>query len=328
MKTLLRLPLFWKILVANAVVLAVVAVALARVEATLHDLHTLLLIGLPGLALIVGVNALLLRLALQPLSQLEQTADRVAAGDTAARVPDSPFADPAMRRLAATFNRMLDQQEEQRRRLRDIASTALGAQEEERRRIARELQDGLAQELTALAVRLRLARGTADPERRDVLMQELGAELSRRVDEVGAMAYALQPPGLDVLGLAAALEVLARQLAERTGIEVRTRLAPLAGALSPAVEIALYRIIQEALGNATRHADAALIQLELERRDGHVRALIADDGSGFDVADALRSRSPGLFGMQERAAYTGGSVQIESRPGAGTRVLVTIPVTD
>jgi len=122
------------------------------------------------------------------------------------------------------------------------------------------------------------------------------------------------------------VEAYARTIAEPAGIEVKVRATPIAGLLSPEAELALYRIIQEALSNAARHSGAAEAEVLIGREDGHVVATIADAGRGFDLAEAERSGAIGLLGMEERAAWVGGSVHVQSEPGGGTRVIVRIPV--
>jgi two-component system, NarL family, sensor histidine kinase UhpB len=329
LRRLLRLRLYYKVLIANGAIVVVVALAFAMLAGVAEAGRIAIFVAASGVLLTIALNALVLWLALSPLAQLEATAARVQAGDLDARAPVSPLADRNLRRLARTFNAMLDADAEHRRRLRAIAVSALGAAEEERRRIARELHDGAAQELAALNVGLRVARGVADPAQRDQMLLALGEELARQMEQLRELAGGLRPPALDMLGLGPALESYARQLGERTGLRVCASVnGGLSDALSDEAQLALYRMVQEALGNVMKHADAAQVDVALWRENGAVIATVQDDGRGFDVAQALAGGSVGLFGLQERAAYIGGRVDIDSVPGRGTLVRIEIPVRE
>ncbi|HEV2130286.1 MAG TPA: ATP-binding protein [Longimicrobiaceae bacterium] len=334
MRALLRIPLFYKILIANAgiVVLGAVVGTAATVEYLRAEpghstLWLIAALALAGVAASVLVNAGILRLALSPLRLLEETAARVQKGDLDARAPLSPISDRELERLTRTFNSMLDNLAVFRRRLRDIAARALEAEEEERKRIARELHDDTAQRLAALLLRIRIARSASDPAARDALLEELRAELGDTLEGVRRFARGLRPPALEELGLVPALEANARRLEDSAGLRVSIEADPLEGLLSPQAELALYRIVQEALSNAARHAKAERAHVRLARTGGGVTATVEDDGQGFSVTEVMarEGRGLGLFGMQERAAYLGGSVEIGSRPGAGTRVRAEIP---
>jgi two-component system, NarL family, sensor histidine kinase UhpB len=328
--TLLRFPLFYKILLANAGILALVVLAVAWVaHADLNGDGGRLLV-LFGAALLVSVatNAVILRLALQPLKRLQFAAEQVQAGHTEARAEPSLLADRELERLTATFNSMLESGESYRRRLRETAQRALAAQEEERKRIARELHDGIAQTLAALRVRLRVARSLEDGAARTQLLERVGAELGESAEEVRRIAQGLRPPALDMLGLAPAIESCARSIGDGTGLGVDTRLDAVEGLLGPEAELVLYRIVQEALSNVARHSGAGTVRVQMQYGSGAVVATVEDDGRGFDVAAEMSSGGLGLFGMQERAGYVGGTVTIDSTPERGTRVRAMIPVVE
>ena len=334
---LLRVPLYYKIVIANALIVVLGTVAgtwvtasyvRASPERSTLDLVGLLVLG--GLVASVLVNALIVRLALSPLQLLEDTAARVRKGDLDARAPRSPLADRELDRLTRTFNAMLDTAARYRQRLRDVAARALHAAEEERKRIARELHDETAQMLAALLIRIRVVRNTGDREALDTLLEEMRREVGESLEGIRRFARGLRPPALDELGLAAAVESHARSLAESVGVAVHVRAEPLDGALSPEAELAVYRIIQEALSNVVRHSGATRAMVKLEREGEAVVATVEDDGKGFDVAEVMAGerRGLGLFGMQERAAYLGGRVEIESRGGRGTRMRAEIPAAE
>ncbi|HEX7049537.1 MAG TPA: sensor histidine kinase [Longimicrobiales bacterium] len=332
---LLRFPLFWKILIANVgIVILGVAVGTAITAGVVRDDPGRSLTELVGLLALAGVllsglvNALILRLALSPIALLERTARAVQTGDFDARAPISPLADRSLERLTRTFNAMLDGLAGYRERLREMAARALRAEEEERKRIARELHDETAQSLAALLIRLRLVRGAGEPERRDALLEEARAELSRTLEGIRRYARGLRPPALDELGLVPAIAAHARSVADATGLSISVDAPRLGGLLSPEAELALYRMTQEALSNVARHAEATEARITLQRVGHDVVVTIEDDGRGFAVDSVLRGRGRGLglFGMRERAAYVGGEVDIESEPGRGTRVRIRIPI--
>lgn len=335
-RALLRVPLFYKILIANAVIVVLgavggTAVTIRFLAVEAGGVSTVGFAGslaLAAVAVTVLVNALILRLALQPVQLLEETAGRVQAGDLECRAPRSPLADREMERLTGTFNGMLDTLESYQDRLREVAARALHAEEEERKRIARELHDDTAQTLAALLVRLRVARGAEAPQDRDRLLDELRSELGGALERIRRFARGLRPPALDELGLVPALESHVRGLEESLGAAIRLDADPVGAILSPQAELALYRIAQEALSNAVRHAGARTIEVRIRGTRSGVELRVRDDGCGFRPEEVLEGngRGLGLFGMQERAAYVGGRVEIRSAPGAGTEVVAEAPL--
>ena len=329
----LRVSLYRKILLANAMVVVAVTIAAVALGARLAEGPNGVLFATAIAALgVIGtivLNAAILALALRPVRLLQETAQRVQQGDLDARCTVSPLADAEMERLVRTFNGMLDNTAIYRRRLREVAARAQSAAEEERKRVARELHDGTAQSLAAIRVRLRLARAMADADLRETQLNEISAEIGEAIEEVRRMAHGLRPPSLDILGLATAIDTYVRSIADAAGIEVELSTAAVAGLLAPDAELALYRVMQEALSNVVRHSGAAGVRIELERTNGSVKLSVEDDGSGFLIAEAIgpQGRGLGLFGMQERMAYVGGTIDIASRPGSGTRVTARVPIT-
>jgi signal transduction histidine kinase len=198
--------------------------------------------------------------------------------------------------------------------------------EEETRRIARELHDEAGQLLAGVYLALDdLARGAAgDTAHR---LAKIRGYLEQIEVHLRRLAHELRPSILDDLGLRPALEFLAEGFAGRTGMKVTVR-----GAcdrrLPPAIENVFYRIVQEALNNAARHARASCITVELRQGAGRLVCSVHDDGIGFDPEAVLErgARGLGLRGMRERLAPFGGTLQIHSAPGKGTEVRVTAPV--
>lgn len=212
---------------------------------------------------------------------------------------------------------------------RRLSRRVIEAQETERRRIAMELHDELGQALTAIKINLQV--GERFQGQTPV---ELSAENVRIVDEalvqMRRLAYALRPSMLDDLGLAAALRSMAQQTAQRSGLTIRCEPDLAVQRLAPEVEIAVFRIAQEALTNIVRHAQARQVQMTLRREGGMLVLSVQDDGCGFALEDvrarAATGGSLGVLGMEERAALIGAELQITSAVGQGSRLCLRYPL--
>lgn len=195
------------------------------------------------------------------------------------------------------------------------------AQEEERRRLARDLHDGTAQQLAML---VRNLKQRASEGRLAVTLHEEASEI---LEEVRRVARDQRPPLLDDLGLVAALEWLVDQARARSTARVELVVVGSVHRLPAEVEVALYRVVQEALRNAERHADPEMIRITL-RFDEDLLLTVEDDGLGFDVplvaGDHVRAGRLGLMGMQERSQLIGGDLEIHSMPGAGTTITIRV----
>lgn len=332
----LRVPLFYKILLANAALVLVGTIVGSMVTAdyvrrnpggVLLDLVGALAIG--GIVATMLVNALILRLALQPLDALERTAARVHRGDLDARVPLSPVADRELDRLTRTFNAMLDAATRNRERLRAVAATALNAAEEERKRIARELHDETAQLLAALLIRIRVVKKANDPAAVSALLDDMREQIGGALEGVRRFARGLRPPALDELGLIPAIESHVRSIRAICEIDLSLESEGDVSGLPLEAELAVYRIIQEALSNVVRHSGALRASVRVVREPDRLLVTVEDDGHGFNVPEVRAAGGGlGLFGMGERAAYLGGRVEVQSAPGTGTRVRAEIPLGD
>ncbi len=214
----------------------------------------------------------------------------------------------------------------ERNRLREWGVSALRAAEEERERIALELHDDMAQRLAALMVRLRLARQAPELEERESLMDEMRGEIQECAEAVRRIARGLRPPALDEVGVVAAIQSHVRSLRDsgELTLEVQVERGPIVPRLNRDTELALYRVVQEALANAMRHSQAAAVVVRIRTGPAGISAMIEDDGLGFDPAQ-VGLRGLGIVGMRERARNAGGELAIDSHPGAGTRVRVAIP---
>lgn len=215
----------------------------------------------------------------------------------------------------------------ERRRLRAFGSGVLQGAEEERQRIARDLHDDTAQSLAALVLRLQMARRSESEETRDRLLAELHEELHRASEGVRRILRGLRPPLLKESGLAAALRSHVRSVAREGDLEIAIRAEDVEALLSRESKLALYRIVQEALTNVTRHASASRVGVELAVEEQEIRLDVVDDGVGFDPGrpDPSGGRGLGIVGIMERAAIIGGVARVESTPEKGTRVSVRIP---
>ncbi len=213
------------------------------------------------------------------------------------------------------------------KRLQSFSEAALRATEEERQRIARELHDDTAQRLATTILRLRLVAEARDPAQRRRVLQEIRDELVATAEGIKRLARGLRPPELEDAGLSAALLAHFRNVEEGTGFRVQAHLEPVDGYLDLTEKLALYRIVQEALSNARRHAGIEEAKVRVFREDGYVVAEVRDDGRGFvSVGLAGDGRGLGLVGMHERAAMIGAGLSVDSHPGEGTVVRVAIPI--
>jgi len=209
---------------------------------------------------------------------------------------------------------------------RTRSGSLLEGQEQERRRLARELHDGIGQMLTGLKLHTEQLGSAAFTEKQRRTYDELRRLLHETIESTRTVAYNLMPSVLSDFGVAAALRRLAEQTARSSGLAVEFS-GPESLRFSDAVETGLYRIAQEALHNAVKHAGASRITLNLEQKPDAVQLTIADDGHGFDPRRKWgKNPGSGLRNMRTRAELLGGTLKISSEPGRGTRVLVKLPL--
>ena len=215
----------------------------------------------------------------------------------------------------------------------DVAQRVLESLEAERERLYRDVHDGPAQVLANAIFEVdyleRIAE-RAPAELRQTLRSELGTlrgQFRTSLDSVRAMIYDLRPPELTELGLADAMRNYASEWETRCGIKVSSKLDTGETAMSPQQELAVYRVLQEALQNVHKHAQAAAVGIVWQRSAGNWVLHVTDDGIGFDLVKAARrAKSVGLLSMRERASLIGGSLQIQSSPGQGSAVTLQLPI--
>jgi two-component system sensor histidine kinase UhpB len=308
-----------------------------------------LLIG-AGFLLTLLVAWVTTRRVVTPTEQLTRAARRIADGDLTS--PIGVAAQDEIGQLAESLEAMrgrlreaLDAIERTNReletrvadrtaRLDRVLRTTISAQEDERYRLARELHDETAQALAALAIGLDRARdalGDTDAttaSRARIL--EARTIAARLLEETRRLILGLRPSVLDDLGLVPALRWLCETNLVDRGVEFAIDADHSGSRLPGHVEVALFRIAQEAITNVARHADAKQVRIEFRVSDGHAHLAVADDGRGFDVPEATGltagGRSVGLVGMQERVRLLNGTIEIDSSAGNGTRVTVVVPL--
>jgi signal transduction histidine kinase len=213
-----------------------------------------------------------------------------------------------------------------RRVARDALRRVVAAQEQERRRLARELHDETGQALTSILLGLRTVEEAGGEEEVRAAVAEVRELVRSTLQDVRRLAVELRPKALDDFGLVAALERLTESFTEQTGIAVGFESLLPAARLTPEIETALYRIVQESLTNIVKHAQAHSVSIVLGRKSDTVSVIVEDDGVGFDP-DRPREGGLGLIGMRERVSLIGGRLTIESRPGAGTTFVAEVPVS-
>ena len=333
----LRVPLFYKLLLANSAIVTVGAVAgtmitVWHVQTYPNDVHYELISLFLGGGLVVSfvVNNWVLKRALAPLDRLQTAVDALRRGSTQVRVDPGSTSDDRFDRLAETFNQMVGRLEDHTQRMQQLPRQILQAQEEERHRLARELHDEAAQALTSLLVHLRLLERAHTPEEAQQRVQELRVLTAQALDEVRRVALDLRPTILDDLGLGPALAWRVDEFNKLDGMHASITVSGLEQRLPREVELVFYRVGQEALSNVARHAQAHAVVVNLQRSNGQVTLAISDDGQGFDPATARGDNGQGfgLLGMAERMGMIDGHLTIDAAPGRGTRVVARAPVKE
>jgi two-component system sensor histidine kinase UhpB len=314
------MPLLWRVILVNGVVLVVAVLALAFSPATVSSTARfaeggILALGATG---VVIANVVLLRRVFAPLAELATVMRRVDPMTPGRRLEGHPsLAEVA--ELEGAFNDMLDRLERERRM---SGRRALDAQERERRRLGRELHDELGQMLTGILLLLQGLAQEAPPSLRPSVEQVQEASRAA-VERTRDIARGLRPQALDEFGLRAALTALAAGLAERSELRVHHEFDADLPPLRPEHELALYRTAQESFTNIVRHADAGAVLLTLKRSPGGVALTVGDDGRGID--DAALHDAGGIGGMRERAMLVGGRLELGRSELGGAEVRFEVP---
>jgi len=313
--------LLWLLFAGTAALMVAAAAVLALTPASVHASITRdELIGLLiALFAMLAVELAFLRLALAPLRRLTALMGSIDLLQPGQRVGELRWSGREIAALAGAFDSMLERIERERR---DSMSRVLSAQETERLRVARELHDEIGQLLTALLLRVEhaAAAGTGSEDWGDT-----AAELRRSIDVVRRIARELRPEALDDLGLREALAAMCSRMTQPGGPAIVCELAGELPDLAPAAELAVYRVAQEAVTNALRHASASRVVLTLTHERGVVTLAVDDDGRGIDAG---AQDGAGVMGMRERALLLGARLDLASAPGGrGARLRLTVPAT-
>jgi signal transduction histidine kinase len=287
--------------------------------------------GLAALALVLSL-ALLgggLRQISRPVSAMAASIPDISAGNTVSRLPLSGIEE--VDQLSSAFARMSSDIAVYRAGLRRYLGAVTQSQEDERRRVARELHDQVIQDLIALSRRLELLQADdVRPENRGELAQQQ-AMIHRTIEETRRIIRDLRPIALEDLGLIAAIEGLVMGGSEELSRwpQVRLNIQGQPCPMPSMMEVAIYRIIQEALSNIRLHSGARRAELGLDFAAKALTIEVSDDGRGFQVPDSVNRLAQlgnfGLLGIQERVWGIGGTLNIASAPGAGTRLTMVIP---
>lgn len=228
--------------------------------------------------------------------------------------------------LRQQYQDLLDRLQRNEREFRRLGRAVWRVQEDERRRLARELHDGVGQNLTAIKHRLASIAATlpAQGQAREALDVAI-ALCTDTLEDTRNLSRLLRPPVLDDLGLEAALRWLARSQGEASGLLIDVDIGPLP-TLDGDLQTLLFRVAQEALNNIAKHAQARNVLVRVAARGGLLQLQVADDGRGCEPEAALRSGGSGLGGMRERLRLYDGQLELHSAPGEGTRLRAIVPL--
>ena len=214
---------------------------------------------------------------------------------------------------------------EREARIAELSGHLLRVQEEERKRISRELHDETGQALMVIRLYLGMLEQVAGTRARGKIRETVGV-VDRTIEGIRRIIGRLSPLVLQELGLVAAIRKEAKDFAKATGVKARVAVSDDVGRLAPESEAAIYRVVQEALHNVAKHAKANSVNIHMERGEEIVHLIVEDDGQGMESTESWNGRSFGLAGMRERVAMLGGTVEVYSTPGNGTRIEVIVPM--
>jgi len=231
--------------------------------------------------------------------------------------------------LALDRARINDALRERETRIAELSAHLLQVQEEERKRISRELHDETGQGLMVIRLYLGMLETATTGRTSRSKIRETLVVVDRTIEGIRRIIAKLSPLVLQELGLTAAIRKEAKDLARNTGVKARVVIPDSVGRLFPEIEAAIYRVVQEALHNVAKHAQAKNVNIQICRDQGVVRVMVEDDGVGFSGrSSSSRGHSFGLAGIKERIGSLGGTVRVQSGKGKGTRLEVTVPAAE
>jgi two-component system sensor histidine kinase UhpB len=338
-RRLLRVPIVWRLLIGNAVLIVAAAIALVVSTSYLAHLSPEAEVLLVALACVLAIvlslllNLVIVRTALRPLHDLRAVVERVQGGrETAPRVHLPDEGDPDIHRVVTAVNAMLDRLESRARDLHTMAERTVRLQEDERDHIARGLHDETLQALSELTLALEQLQMGIPPGEAELSQRAYAAHAlaQRTMEDVHTLIYGLRPALLEDVGLTPALRWYAQTRLQPAGIEVQFDGLDSVVRLAPELETALFRIVEEAVENIVQHAVARQVKLGLYREHDAILLQIEDDGRGFDAmrlyAEDGHERRQGLAAIQGRLDLAGGTLRIDSAPGEGTRLQARVPL--
>jgi signal transduction histidine kinase len=286
------------------------------------------LVLIPVLVLALAALWFVTRWIIQPLQGLESEANELSWGNYEA-IEGSTGGITEIRHLQAALIHLAHKVKSYQQGLRGYIGAITMGQEEERLRLAHELHDDTLQSLIALNQRVQLVQFAQDGNPAAEGLPEIQSLTEQTIQNLRRLTRALRPIYLEDLGLVAALEMLARETQQMSGVEVKFTRAGAEVRLSSPVELALYRIGQEGLSNVVRHAQATQAALTISYAQDSMTLAISDNGLGFEVPESPAEFAPsghfGLLGIHERTEMIGAKLEIQSRPEKGSQVTVTVP---
>jgi len=290
-------------------------------------LLTTLLVAMIGILFAVLLSWLIAR----PIKELLAATNAVRRGEYT--VVLEPVSHDEVGALTLAFNEMsngfqlaAEARREKENIRREFLQKIISSQENERKRIARELHDQTGQSLASLSIGLNLLERMAGSQEMQQNIHQLKKNIENELEAIHDMALKLRPSVLDDMGLVAALSLYMENVRKANEVEIQQNIIGFQDRRpSSAIETCLYRIVQEAVNNAVRHGRARHISLFLEWSTNTIRLLIDDDGKGFDLKILETTTRLGIYGMRERVELADGTFRIDSEPGQGVMIVVTVP---
>ncbi len=323
----LEVPLFWKLIGANAIIVALAAVLLSGVGASIAPIalpYDYFVLG--GLAIAVAVNILLVRVALEPIRELQRVAELVAKGASGERGRIFPQADDRIRRLIETTNLMLDRLTDDRKKMKQLAAAVVSAQQQEGWNVARDLHDSVAQTLAAATYLLTGALNNKLNESAAGTIRESQELIRSACEELRALSQSLHPRVASDLGLPAALESLAGIVRQRSLIDVFIVSDIDAEGIPASLTPTLYWVASEALHEVELRGNANSATIALKARDGDIELTVIDDGTEERSIRLVEGAGAAFKAAQDRFSLAGGQVHIDRTPDGGQRVTARIVI--
>jgi signal transduction histidine kinase len=288
--------------------------------------NSIIILSLIISIIIFGIVLIISRRVSMPIVKLKQAADSISHGDYDTQLENDSTDE--IGDLTRAFNKMsrkikMQTEEIQEERSKRITSVIDG-QEQERQRLSRELHDGLGQHILAIKMKLERAE-KANPELKQQIIDEAKNLLTMASREVVSMSENLMPPVLTQFGLISAIENLCEEIRSNKDIIINFSFNELPEKCDNNIKIYLYRIIQEALNNIVKHAEASQVDVSFWFENDIIKLSIADNGKGFD-AELKRKSGNGIYNMHDRAEILGGTFQITSSAGKGTLIEVKLRI--